>query len=219
VAEIDLGTAGKMVGSAQFAKDYTFLIVADRPKYTPQVFEQNVGAATGEDLIFRSAVLPDENGSAELDLQPHLKQIRSKLPNVRTAVKFVLVGTMLNYPGKRRAVMESHVLLRGEPAIRLVPQGPKAYAGDDPPFKVKVQAQDLDEVECRLDPADPKIATLSKAFVAAKTDYIYLSVKGSGKVKFVAQGKVGGAVRVIESCDIECIGDEVKIEAIGFTPA
>jgi len=217
VAEIDLGTAGKLVGSAEFAKDYTFLIVADRAKYTAQAFETNVSTATGEDLIFRSATLPDDNGNVELDLQPHLKQIRAKLPNVRTAVKIVLVGTMLNYPGKRRAVMESHVLYRGEPAVRLVPQGKQAFFGE--PFKVKVQAQDLDEVECRLDPTDAKIATLNKAFVAAKTDYIYLDVKGSGNVTFVAQGKVGGAVKCIESCEIECIGREVEIEGIGYTPA
>ena len=212
--EIDLAFPGTLVGSALFAKDYTFLIVTDKAQFTPEAFEKNPSTATGADVLFRSPAVADANGKAIVDLSSKGKEIGAKLKTLRTRVKVVLLGTMKNFPGKRKAVVEPYVLIRGEPAVKLTPQATTAKAGDK--LTIKVQAQDLDEIRLHLEPDDARIATIDKKAVAAKSDNVVLTAAGDGKVTFVAQGLVGGQLKATEKIEITIQGPNVVLAGIGF---
>src|SRR3954454_11422999 len=97
--EIDLEKAapGFMFTKADNAKEYTFYLVADKPQFTPVAFEANPNLAQGDDLIFKSPMVEDINGKAQLDLADHAKTIKDKLKDAATPARAVVIAKARPY--------------------------------------------------------------------------------------------------------------------------
>ncbi|HEY8080166.1 MAG TPA: hypothetical protein VIF62_38810, partial [Labilithrix sp.] len=156
---------------------------------------------------------PDKNGSAVLDLKPLAAKIRGRLVNLRTPVKIVCLSTERNFPDSKKAVIDSYVLIRGEPKITLTPEDKQVVVGQF--VNVKVQAQDLDVVKVTIEQPS-RFAGVNKPQIGAKTDNIVVTGLANGAFNFVAIGFVGGVCKVVEKVAMTAVGPSVKLDGIGY---
>jgi hypothetical protein len=123
--EIDLNDAKHLIATAENGKEYQFLLVREKPQYTAAAFEANPNLAAGDDLLFKSALIPDENGQAYVDLKPKAKEIGDKLKDPVTPVLGVVIGTGISAFGEKKALAQQFVIKKGA-AIKL--KGIRAFA-------------------------------------------------------------------------------------------
>jgi hypothetical protein len=90
---IDLMALGMLIGSAENAKDYMFYLIMDRPQYTKAALEANPSCVAATDLIFKSPMVPDNNGHATVDLRPHKDAIKAKLKDSKTMAKAAVLAS------------------------------------------------------------------------------------------------------------------------------
>jgi DNA-binding beta-propeller fold protein YncE len=117
VTEIDLESAGELVASADHAKDYTFLIIADKPEYTAERFEKapDGGVAAADVLVRSKALPPDDFGEANFDLAPHVADLWEKLTKASTPARMVVVASAApdtEDPSARIAVVQPCKLVK-----------------------------------------------------------------------------------------------------------
>lgn len=117
--EIDLEKPEKILASADNAKDYTFYLVADKPHFTREAFAANPNVASGNDLFFKSPVIPDKDGKSFVDLAPQAKSIKDKLKDERTPAIAVVVANSMHEPGKRDAALKAFTLKKNAADIEL----------------------------------------------------------------------------------------------------
>lgn len=123
--EIDLENAQHLIATAENAKEYQFLLVRPKPQYTPDAFKGNPNLAAGDDLLFKSALVSDENGQASVDLKPKAKEIGDKLKDAETQVLGVLIGTGKSAFGEKEVTTQQFVIKKGA-SIKL--KGIRAFA-------------------------------------------------------------------------------------------
>ena len=211
---------GKLVASADNAKDYTFYIVASKAWYTTKAFQANPNCAAGADLFLRTEVLPDKNGNIEYDLAPKANDLKHKMKdsgNIR--VKLVVLATSKptnEDPAARMAVMEGSELTKIPPTIEISTEEDRKTFIVGNTFAIKFLVKGIDSVTLRCEPAGafdfPK-TTLSK------TEILEIGAKKAVKGTIFCTGTSIGGNKIEQKIDLEAEGPSLKIDGVGYTDA
>lgn len=120
--EINLAEPQHLIATAENAKEYQFLLVRQKPQYTKAGFEQNPNLAAGDDLLFKSDLVADQNGQASVPLKPKVKEIEDKLKDAgpETLVTGVLIGTEKGVLQRKTVTTKDFVIKKGA-SIKLKP--------------------------------------------------------------------------------------------------
>jgi len=160
--DIDLEKAdpGKMYGGADNAKQYTFLLVKPKPDITPRLLESNPNAVTGDDLIFKSPVMPDEKNRAMVDIKDHADKIKKSLKEPKTPAIAVVIAEARpgnENPAAKVAVFQPVTLHKKPDVLKLNPIKVTASAADwvthhHSILFVELVAKDLEQITWELNP-------------------------------------------------------------------
>ena len=123
--EINLADPQFLIATAENAKEYQFLLVRTKPQYTKAGFEQNPNLAAGDDLLFKSDLVGDQNGQASVPIKAKAKEIGDKLKDPETPVTGVLIGTEKGVLQRKTVITKDFVIKKGA-AIKL--KGIRAFA-------------------------------------------------------------------------------------------
>jgi hypothetical protein len=165
MAEIDLDAQEpvKMFAAADNAKDYTFMLVADKNQYSERAFEWNPNVATGADLIFKSPMLPDDGGRALVDLDKYAKDIKDKLKDIATPARAVVLASSKpknQDPRKRQAKAQRVTIKKPAQTIKLKSLKDTVSAADwichhHAILYVEMTVRGIPQVTFELDPKVP----------------------------------------------------------------
>src|SRR4051812_17306503 len=108
MADIDLENPGTLSATARNAKDYVFYIVKSKPWYNSTAFQANPNCVAGPDLYYKSEVIADKGGKAEVELKAKADELKHKMKDEgKIRVHFVTLVTAKadnEDPGARLAV-------------------------------------------------------------------------------------------------------------------
>jgi hypothetical protein len=194
--EIDLEkpAPGFMFTKADNAKEYTFYLVADKPNFTPAAFEANPNLAQGDDLIFKSPMVEDVNGKAQLNLADHASTIKGKLKTAKTPARAVVVAKARPYcenPNATAAQVQNVTLSKKAESIELKPIVGSVSAADwftyhHSMFFVEMKVNNVKQVQFEV---DPKVAWFETPILV--TGVWANDAAGSTNCKKMLMGSVG----------------------------
>jgi hypothetical protein len=218
VAEIDLENPGTLTATADNAKDYVIYIVKAKPQYTPKAFQANPNCVSGGDLFFKSEVLPDKGGQAQIDLSPKANELKHKMKDAGLIkVKAFALATAKKGnedENAKLAVMEACDLKKIPPTIEISTEDDKKSFVVGNKFAVKFLVKGIDQVTIRCEPAGafkfPESALTKTAIVEITADK---AVKGT---LFCSGTSIGGN-KLEKKLDLEAVGPGLKIAGMGYT--
>ena len=217
MAEIDLENPGKLTASADNAKDYTFYIVKSKPHYNPQAFQANPNCVAGQDLFYRSDVLPDKDGNVMADLAPKANDLKHKMKDAGDIkVKVVVLATSKpgnEDPNARLAVIEDSDLTKIPPTIEISTEEDKRTVIVGDKFAIKFLVKGIDSVTLRCEPAG--IVNLPKTSLT-KTEILEITAAKAGKVTIFCSGTSIGGSKIEQKIDLTAEGPSLKIAGIGY---
>ena len=218
MAEIDLENPGKLVASADNAKDYVFYIVKAKAQYTPKAFQANPNCVAGGDLLFKSEVLPDKSGNVTIDIASKADDLKHKMKDLgEIKVKVVALATAKatnEDPSARLAVIEPCELKKIPPTIEISTEDDKKIFTVGKKFAVKFLVKGIDSVTLRSEPAGNIIFPKS---TLEKTEIVEIEAKKNEKNTIYCSGTSIGGNKIEAKIAIESEGPKLKIAGMGFT--
>ena|SRR5437870_5566463 len=217
MAEIDLETPGKLTATADNAKDYVIYIVKAKPQYTAKAFQANPNCVSGGDLFFKSDLLPDKGGQAEVDLAPKANDLKHKMKDAGLIkVKAVALATAKpgnEDPAAKLAVIEDCDLRKIPPTIEISTEEDKKSFVVGNKFAIKFLVKGIDQVSITCQPAN--CFKIPKASLT-KTEIMEIEAPKAVKGTIIVSGTSIGGNKIEKKIDIEAEGPSLKIDGIGY---
>ncbi len=218
MAEIDLENPGKLVASADNAKDYVFYIVKAKPWYDEKAFQANPNCVAGSDLFWKSDVLPDKSGQVEIDIAPKANDLKHKMKDEGSIkVKVVALATAKpgdEDPNARLAVIEECELKKIPPTIEISTEDNKKVFKVGMQLAIKFLVKGIDQVTIKCEPAGafkfPKTSL-------SKTEIMEITADKAVKGSVICSGNSIGGNKIECKFDLEAEGPSLKIAGIGYT--
>jgi hypothetical protein len=217
MAHLDMENPGKLVASADNAKDYVFYVVKAKAQYTAKNFQANPNCAAGSDLFLKSEVLPDKNGEVEYDLAPHANDIKHKMldaGNIRVKVVVVATSKPTNEdPTLRMAVSEGGELKKIPPTIEISTEEDKKLFIVGDKFAIKFLVKGIDSVTLRCEPAG---AFNFPQTTLTKTAILEITAPKAVKGTVFCTGTSIGGNKIEQKIDLEAEGPKLKVDGCGY---
>ena len=161
--DLEKDDPGKMYGGADNAKQYTFLLMRSKPEITRRLLESNPNAVTGEDLFFKSPVMPDEKNRAMVDLKDHKDKIKKALKDVKTPAIAAVIAEARpgnENPSAKVAVFAPVTLHKKPGTLKLNPIKVSAGQADWVCYHhsilfVELEAKDIPQITWEVSPKTP----------------------------------------------------------------
>ena len=215
--EIDLENPGTLTATADNAKDYVIYIVKAKPQYTPKAFQANPNCVSGGDLFFKSDVLPDKGGKAELDLKDKANDLKHKMKD-EGLIKVKAVALATAKPGNedasaKLAVIEACDLKKIPPSIEMSTEEDKKIFKVGNKFAIKFVVKGIDQVTIKCEPAG---AFKIPKDTLTKTEILEIEADKAVKGSIIVSGTSIGGNKIEKKIDIEAEGPSLTIAGIGY---
>src|SRR5437870_6855478 len=215
--EIDLENPGTLTATADNAKDYVIYIVKAKPQYTPKAFQANPNCVSGGDLLFKSDVLPDKGGKAEIDLAPKANDLKHKMKDEGLIkVKAVALATAKpgnEDPAAKLAVIEACDLKKIPPTIEMSTEEDKKLFKVGMKFAIKFVVKGIDQVSIKCEPAG--CFKLPKDSLT-KTEILEIEAAKAVKGTIIVSGTTIGGNKIEKKLEIEAEGPSLTIAGLGY---